>query len=87
MFSCKICLFPRWVTASDCSLFYMQMLLLEDSDNYDLYSEGERSEFLFHLFKHLCLGGSVCQYEDTTEPYLNTTKAIYKDLIRLVPER
>ena len=58
------------------------MLLLEDSDDYDLYSDTEREEFLFCLFKHLCLGGTLCQYEDELEAYLKTTKLIYKDLLR-----
>ena len=58
------------------------MLLLDDSDNYDVYSDSERDEFLFRLFKHVCLGGSICQYEDKIEPYLDVTKALYKDLIR-----
>ena len=61
------------------------MLLLEDSDHYDIYSDTERDEFLFRLFKHVCLGGAVCQFEDVVQPYLDTTKALYKDLIRCVP--
>ena len=60
----------------------LQMLLIEDSDNYDRFTEEERNEFLFQLFRHLCLGGTICQYEDTIQPYLDATKAIYKDLIR-----
>ncbi|CAG5136599.1 unnamed protein product, partial [Candidula unifasciata] len=58
-----------------------QMLLNEDSDVYCEFSEGERSEFVFLLFSHLCLGGQLCQYEDNVQPYLDITKAIYKDLI------
>lgn len=38
-----------------------QMLLLEDSDNYDLFSASDRDQFLFRVFKHVCLGGPVCQ--------------------------
>ena len=60
----------------------LQMLLLEDSDNYDLYNDSERAEFLFCLFKHICLGGAVCQYEDNVQVYLDTTKLLYKDLVR-----
>ncbi|XP_025965241.1 cilia- and flagella-associated protein 300 isoform X1 [Dromaius novaehollandiae] len=56
-------------------------LLLEDSDCYDLFSQSDRKEFLFCLFKHLCLGGAVCQFEDVLGPYLETTKALYKDLV------
>jgi len=30
----------------------------------------------------LAIGGEVCQYEDTIQPYIDVTKSIYKDLIR-----
>ncbi|KAI4497237.1 hypothetical protein M0802_007721 [Mischocyttarus mexicanus] len=60
-----------------------EMLLDKESDQYDLYSEDERNEFIFRIFQMLVLGGSLCQYEDTLEPYLNTTKLIYKDIIRV----
>ncbi|XP_034971797.2 cilia- and flagella-associated protein 300 [Zootoca vivipara] len=58
-----------------------KVLLLEDSDHYDLFSHLDREEFLFCLFKHLCLGGALCQYEDELGPYLETTKALYKELV------
>eukprot|EP00064_Thunnus_orientalis_P016512 superscaffoldBa00003293_g16578 len=57
------------------------MLQEEDSEHYYVIERAERGEFLFRLFKHLCLGGELCQYEDTIDPYINTTKHIYKDLI------
>ena len=38
-----------------------KMFLMDDSDNYEVYSEEDRTEFLFCIFKHICLGGSVCQ--------------------------
>ncbi len=59
----------------------LQMLLDPDSDNYDVFTESQRDEFLFRLFRHLCLGGAICQYEDTVTPYLETTKLLYKDLV------
>ncbi|XP_021236750.1 uncharacterized protein C11orf70 homolog isoform X2 [Numida meleagris] len=59
-----------------------KVLLLEDSDHYDIFSESDRKEFLFCLFKHLCIGGTLCQFEDVLGPYLETTKALYKDLVR-----
>ncbi len=37
--------------------------------------------FIFSLFKHFCLGGQVCQYEDEIQPYLDVTKSVYKELI------
>ena len=58
------------------------MLLLEDSDNYEMYTDEEREELLMRLFKHVCLGGPVCQFEDGVKPYLDTTKALYKELVR-----
>uniref|UniRef100_UPI003AAB110D cilia- and flagella-associated protein 300 n=1 Tax=Centroberyx gerrardi TaxID=166262 RepID=UPI003AAB110D len=58
-----------------------QMLQEEDSEHYYVVGREERGEFLFRLFKHLCLGGELCQYEDTVAPYISTTKQIYKDLI------
>ncbi|XP_065888835.1 cilia- and flagella-associated protein 300-like [Dysidea avara] len=63
-----------------------KMLLMDDSDNYDVFSEEDRSEFLFKIFKHVCLGGSVCQYEDDVPPYLDTTKMLYKDLVSVVKD-
>jgi len=58
-----------------------QMLINEDSDQFCEFNETERSEFLFLLFSHICLGGRLCQYEDNVQPYLDVTKAVYKDLI------
>ncbi|CAL1681742.1 unnamed protein product [Lasius platythorax] len=59
------------------------MLLDEESEEYNLYSEEERNEFVFRIFQMLILGGILCQFEDTLEPYLDVTKSIYKDLIKV----
>ncbi|XP_023268110.1 uncharacterized protein C11orf70 homolog [Seriola lalandi dorsalis] len=64
-----------------------QMLQEEDSEHYYVVGREERGEFLFRLFKHLCLGGELCQYEDTIDPYINTTKRVYKDLISVQKDR
>ncbi|MBZ3869935.1 hypothetical protein SUZIE_105425 [Sciurus carolinensis] len=58
-----------------------KVLLVEDSEKYEIFRQPDREEFLFCLFKHLCLGGSLCQYEDVLNPYLETTKLIYKDFV------
>ncbi|XP_078529147.1 cilia- and flagella-associated protein 300 [Lissotriton helveticus] len=58
-----------------------KVLVMEDSDKYDIFSQADREELIFHLFKHLCLGGALCQFEDMVGPYLDTTKAMYKELI------
>uniref|UniRef100_A0A3Q3X3P9 Cilia- and flagella-associated protein 300 n=1 Tax=Mola mola TaxID=94237 RepID=A0A3Q3X3P9_MOLML len=58
-----------------------QMLQEEDSEHYHAVGGEARREFLFRLFKHLCLGGELCQHDDTIHPYISATKRIYKDLI------
>lgn len=58
------------------------MLLDEESKEYSLYSGDERKEFVFRIFQMLVLGGMLCQFEDTLQPYLDVTKIIYKNLIR-----
>lgn len=60
------------------------MLLDEESEEYNLYSEDERKEFVFQIFQMLVLGGTLCQFEDTLQPYLDVTQNIYKDLVRLL---
>ncbi|XP_072518755.1 cilia- and flagella-associated protein 300 [Salminus brasiliensis] len=57
------------------------MLLEEDSEKYDVVSRCDRQEFLFRLFKHMVLGGELCQYEDVISPYIEAAKNIYKDLV------
>jgi len=47
----------------------------------DALPQADRDEFLFKLFSHLALGGSLCQYEDMIMPYMDCTKTIYKELI------
>ena len=58
-----------------------QALLKEESEYYCAFSEEIRKEFLFHIFKRIVVGGSLCQYEDLIYEYLNMTKAFYKDLV------
>ncbi|KAI9141107.1 hypothetical protein BKA69DRAFT_427363 [Paraphysoderma sedebokerense] len=56
-------------------------------DSYELFDDEERNEFIFHIFKRLVLGGTICQFEDEWTEYLETTKLIYKDLVRVQKER
>ncbi|KAJ3258789.1 hypothetical protein HDU77_002156 [Chytriomyces hyalinus] len=62
-------------------------LLMPESESYHAFSETDREELVFHVFKALCLGGKLCQYEDDIEPYLTATKKIYKDLISVSKDR
>ena len=63
-----------------------QALLVEDSEAYSVFSQDQRDEFLFHIFKRLVIGGSLCQYENTVEPYLEMTKDFYKDIVSAAKE-
>lgn len=58
------------------------MLVDKECEEYSLYSNDERNEFIFKIFQMLVLGGEYCQYEDDLQPYLDCTKRIYKDLVR-----
>jgi hypothetical protein len=40
-----------------------ELLLCDDSDNAELYNDNEKSELLWRLFEHMCLGGPCCQNE------------------------
>ena len=37
------------------------MHLMAESDHHDVFSETEKDEFIFRIFRHLCLGGDICQ--------------------------
>lgn len=61
-------------------------LLMPEFEFYDIFSDVERKEFIFHVFKSLCLGGKLCQYEDSIKEYNESTKLVYKDLISVVKD-
>jgi hypothetical protein len=52
-----------------------------EDENYCIFDEKTRNEFLFKVFMHICVGGSLNQYEDYAGEYFNLTKIFYKDLI------
>lgn len=58
-----------------------EVLVVEESEDYGLFTAEDRSEFLFQVFEHLVLGGGLCQYEDEINAYLDTAKGLYKDLV------
>ncbi len=58
-------------------------LINEESEGYMTFNEDDRKEFLFKVFMHLVLGGSMCQYEDFAKEYFDQTKQLYKSLVRL----
>ncbi|XP_063241714.1 cilia- and flagella-associated protein 300-like [Bacillus rossius redtenbacheri] len=60
-----------------------EVLLDPESERYHIIPDTLRQEFIFRIFQFLCLGGQWCQYEDDIQPYLDTTKMLYKDLVRV----
>ncbi|KAI8893167.1 hypothetical protein BC833DRAFT_532110 [Globomyces pollinis-pini] len=62
-------------------------LLMNDFQHFNLFTQTDREEFIFHIFKAICLGGRLCQYEDDLEPYLSITKKLYKDLICVAKDK
>ena len=60
----------------------LRKALLDESDEeWELFSEAERKELIFHIMKRLAVGGGMNQYDDSIEPYLKLTKAVYKDMV------
>jgi len=53
-----------------------------DCEEWDAIPEHMRDELLFCVFRHLVLGGAMCQWEDNVEPYLEASKQLYKDLVK-----
>ncbi len=57
------------------------MLLNDASENFQLYSEHERAEFIFHLLLRFAIGGSLCQCDDALTEYMLAVKAGYKEML------
>ena len=45
---------------------------MKESDNYDIFTENNRSEFLFRVFTHITLGGPINQVRALHKPVLLT---------------
>lgn len=56
-------------------------LAFQESEHYEVFTDEMRKEFIFRIFQHLVLGGSLCQYEDSVNEYLTQTQLFYKDLM------
>lgn len=59
-----------------------ELLLKEECEHYEIFTDEDRSEFLFKVFQSVVLGGSICQYEDYLTEYLNVTRQIYKTIVK-----
>lgn len=70
-----------------CSDDVRKMLLLKYNDNYDLFDEDERSEFIFRIFMHVTLGGDSEQFEYEVGPYLHTARIFYKQFVSVIKDQ
>jgi len=57
------------------------MLVNENSENACLYTDSEKHELIFQLFRIFAIGGNLCQPDITIDRYLNLTKTVYKELV------
>jgi hypothetical protein len=58
--------------------------LVESCENYEIFDADFREELLFKLVQHFAIGGSMSQYEDNANIYIEMARAVYKDLLRFV---
>lgn len=62
------------------------MLWEEDEQYCELQEDRIQNEFIYKLFQMLVIGGSMNQFDDDCNEYLNTLKALYKDLITVAKD-
>ena len=63
-----------------------EVLLVEESEEYGMFDNTYKNEFLFRIFQHIVIGGGICQYEDYMDDYLEVIKAIYKDIVTVAKD-
>ena len=79
--------FEEWIEGIQLADKLRKAMLFEDDENYsELQQAKYQNEFIFRLFQYLVLGGSMCQYGLDITDYLETTKLLYKDLIRVAKD-
>lgn len=55
-------------------------LINPDSSTY-VFTEDDKKEFIYSIFKVLAVGGSLCQPDHSIQRYLDVTKSLYKELL------
>ena len=57
------------------------MILNDESDVAHVYSDQDKKQFIFQLFKLLVIGGPLNQSDARIDRYLDMTKKLYKELL------
>ena len=52
-----------------------------ESDEYDIFDEDDRKELIFRLLRGCVIGGEICQFEDSFDPYDTMVINLYRDMI------
>lgn len=76
----KKCMNDR-VAGVDIDSLVTDMLLSEDSEYASTFTGAQRQEFIFQLFQLIFIGGAMHQRDESVSGYLETTKALYKELL------
>jgi hypothetical protein len=63
-----------------CSDRLRDLLLNPYTEEEEVYSDEDKKEFIYHIFRWLCVGGSMSQPDESITSYINTTKALYRSL-------
>ena len=64
-----------------------QSLVDDDSPYANLFTDEERKEFIYHLFRRCVLGGPLCQGSDNLNDYLGQVKELYKEMMTVHKNR
>ena len=78
----KRCMDDVYDGVTSCNVL-TEMLVNEESEHAYTFEEEEQEELLFHVFRRLAVGGSCCQCEEKVTPYVETARALYKDLVKV----
>jgi len=73
--------FEEYFDGIQCGDKLREVLLNPDSENASCFSESEKLELIYILFRLLVVGGSLCQPDDRLERYQTLTKGFYRDLL------
>ena len=59
----------------------LDMMLNPDSEHLAAFTQAQKSEFIYHLFQLIFVGGAMHQRDDYATEYLEATRALYKELL------
>lgn len=58
-----------------------ELLVNPESLKAQVFDNNDRKEFIFVIFKLLCVGGAMCQPDSSITRYIDATKGAYKDML------